>query len=113
MSSVQEFFVVDLRREFGGKYITFWRPRNSNYAYPLEWSGRYLLGELRPGYHQLKEGGRFIRFAVPCGVVEGMVCTSIIGEIDGGVYSVVENTDRNRRLLRKNRFDFTVVGKGA
>ncbi len=100
------YYVVDLRREFGGRYVTFWRPNNANYAYPLAWSGKYSLSELRPGYHDVKNGKAFIRFAVPCEVVEKMSCLSSPGDIDGGVYRIVVNDANNRRKLRAKRFDF-------
>jgi hypothetical protein len=99
------FFVCDLRPEFAGQpYVTFWRPENANYAWPLEWSGRYRLDELQPGYHEVRRGRTVDRFPVPCEVVEQLAKRSKPGQIDGGVWAVVPNTLRNRRILRAKRF---------
>ena len=99
-----EFFIVDLRREFRGKpYITFWRPKNANYAYPLPWSGRYLRADIDAagGYYAAKEGRSLVRFAVPCEVAERLGSPPGPGMVDGDVGPVVVNNAANRKALRE------------
>lgn len=99
-----EFYVADVRPEWrSNPYITFWRPKNCGYAYPLVWSGRYKQEELKPGYHDRKEGRVFIRFAVPCSIVEAIGVAPGPGMIDGNAGPVVLNTAQNRRALRTKR----------
>lgn len=109
-AEVDTFYVCDLRPEFRGQpYVTFWRPHNANYAWPLEWSGEYTTDQLQPGYHEVKEGRSFIRFAVPCHVVRLLTKKSAHGRIDGGVYDVVPNSPGARAVLRANRFPLRAV----
>jgi len=94
--SRDEFFIVDIRPEWHrNPYVTFWRPKNSNYAYPLAWAGRYTREQIEEGgsYYALKEGGRWHRFPVRCAEVEALA-TSMPGAgiVDGDVGPVVPQT---------------------
>ena len=101
----QEFFIVDIRHDWRKqKYITFWRPNNSNYAWPLTWAGRYsketVDGE---GHYYCNTNGRkeLIRFPVACEIVEAMALTEPdSGDIDGNVGPVLRNSQKVRRKLR-------------
>lgn len=101
-----EFFIIDLRREWRGqKYITFWRPNNSNYAWPLSWAGRYSQEtvDAEGWYYCNTNGGReLVRFPVPCEIVEAMALTPPdSGDIDGNAGPVLRNTKKVRRKLRR------------
>lgn len=103
--SSNAFFIVDLRREWKGQpYITFWRPRNANYAWPLSWAGRYTRDEVENGggYYARREGRSLIRFAVPCAAAEKVAVDPDYGMIDGDAGPVVRNTLENRRFLRRH-----------
>ena len=103
----QLYYVVDLRPEWRNQqYITLWRPQNSNYAWPLAWAGKYRIDELKPGYHQVRRGRIYERFAVACEVVDSLGGFSDPGDIDGGQMMVVWNTKHNRRTLQSKRFNF-------
>ena len=96
------YYIVDLRPEWRRKpYITFWRPDNAGYAFPLPWAGKYssLTVENGGGYYTNRDGRRWVRFAVPCGVVDAMGVLPKANEIDGDVGPVVTATAQNRRAL--------------
>lgn len=99
-----EYFIVDLRPEFArNPYVTFWRPKNAGYAYPLSWSGRYGKAEVIEGgsYYTKREGRSFTRFAVPCAIVEALAVAPKPGMIDGDAGPVVVNDASRRTALRK------------
>lgn len=101
-----QYFIVDLRTEFARKpYITFWRPENGGYAYPLAWAGRYGKAEVIDGgdYYTKREGRSHIRFAVPCAIVEQLAVAPAPGMIDGDAGPVVVNDAGKRKALRKAR----------
>lgn len=98
------YLICDLRKDWNWRpYVTFWRPNNSNYAYPLSWSGDYSKETVDEGanYYTEKDGRSFIRFAVPREVAEKIAENPRPGDIDGDTGPVVRNTDENRRILRK------------
>ncbi|WP_176083155.1 hypothetical protein [Martelella sp. HB161492] len=101
------FYIVDMRPDFlGGRYLTFWRPNNSNYAYPLSWAGKYTAGQIEDGllYYTVSNGRSLIRFAVPCHIADALAEPPEPGTIDGDASPVVSNTRRNRRKLREAAF---------
>lgn len=102
------FFVADLRAEWRrNPYVTFWRPRNAGYAYPLPWSGRYTREEIdaQPSYYASAEAGRYTRFPVPCSAVEALATDKPAAYvIDGDVGPVVPNTQANREAIRRARY---------
>lgn len=109
MSEGQEFFIVDIRREWRRqKYITFWRPNNAGYAYPLTWAGRYTKEtvDAEGHYYCNTNGSRsLLRFPVPCEVVEAMSLTPPdAGDIDGDAGPVLKNSEKVRRKLRRHAY---------
>lgn len=99
-----QFYIVDLRPKWSGNpYVTFWRPDNAGYAYPLPWAGKYDLQTVIEGgdYYTTREGRSLIRFAVRCEIVEAMGVTPSPGKIDGDVGPVVLNLPRIRQDLRR------------
>lgn len=96
------FLICDLRPDWNWRpYVTFWRPNNANYAYPLSWSGDYTEAEVMAGgsYYTTFEDGKLIRFPVARSVVEAMATTPRPGDIDGDTGPVVRQTDETKRKL--------------
>ncbi|MCD0415669.1 hypothetical protein LOC51_00445 [Rubrivivax sp. JA1024] len=106
--SDERYYICDLREEWRGKpCVTFWRPDNAGYAYPLPWSGQYTLNQLvaEPGYYWGKPFERpraaFIRFPVPCRIVDQLGSAPTPGLVDGDVGPIVWKTPRIVRRLRE------------
>lgn len=99
-----EFYICDLRKDWSRhRYITFWRPNNANYAWPLVWAGKYdqALVDEKADYYCVEDGRTFRRFPVPCDIVEALGVQPEPGDIDGNTGPVVLNTKANREKLRK------------
>ena len=104
---MSEFYIADMRKGWNGNpYVTFWRPENAGYAYPLPWSGKYSKETVIDGggYYTQKDGRSLTRFAVPCEVVDAIAESPRPGMIDGDAGPVVFNTADNRRKLRRAAF---------
>ncbi|WP_291365317.1 hypothetical protein [Acetobacter sp. UBA5411] len=110
-----EYFIVDVREEFRGKYITLWRPDNAGYCWPIPWAGRYSQMQILENheYYTTKrfsknapnfEGHAFERYPVACDIVTRLVETPERGDIDGDVGPVIRNTKKNRDYLLRHRF---------
>lgn len=100
----ESYLICDLRTEWKGKpYITFWRPNNANYAYPLSWAGDYTKATVDAAarYYTEMDGRTVLRFAVARGVAEAIAEAPEPGHIDGDKGPVVRNSGANRRVLRK------------
>jgi hypothetical protein len=98
------FLICDLRSEWNWRpYVTFWRPNNANYAYPLVWSGDYTEAEVMKGgsYYTTVEGGVLVRFPVLRSLVEPMAVQPDRGHIDGDTGPVVLNNPVNCEKLRE------------
>ncbi|KNY11863.1 MULTISPECIES: hypothetical protein [unclassified Shinella] len=98
------FLICDLRPEWNRRpYVTFWRPNNANYAYPLVWSGDYTEAEVMAGgsYYTTVEDGKLIRFPILRSLVVPMAVAPEPGHIDGNTGPVICNTARMRAQLRK------------
>lgn len=96
-----DFYIVSLkhtRREH--RYITFWRPDDAGYSYPLSWSGRYSEVNVRgnPGYYN--NGHSTI--AVPCSVVDPLGEDPERGQIDNDAGPVVRNIAEHWKVLLAN-----------
>lgn len=104
------FYIVDLRPKWRGLWaVTFWRPDNAGYAYPLSWAGKYTRQQVIAGgdYYTTRSGRFLIRFAVPCQVAEAMAVAPPPGQIDGDAGPIVFNTSENRANLRQAALRFT------
>lgn len=98
------FVICDLRPEWKYKpYVSFWRPKDAGYAYPLVWAGEYSGEHVLNGgrYYTAYEGGELSRFPVERSLVEALSEAPAPKEIDGDVGPVVRNTAALRRKLRK------------
>jgi len=103
MTTAPEYYICDLRPEFrSNPFITFWRAKNSGYAYPLEWAGKYDAATVIEGgtYYTARHGRSLIRFAVPCAVADSIATKPPARMIDGDAGPVVINNATNRRILR-------------
>ena len=117
MADLDEFYIVDLRPEWNkNPYVTFWRPNDAGYCYPLPWAGRYTAARVIEGgeyytdkaWTSSKGPGRFYtRFAVRCADVEAMGVepdTQGRGRIDGNTGPVLRMSGAMRNRLRRLRF---------
>lgn len=98
------FLICDLRPEWNWRpYVSFWRPKNANYAYPLVWAGDYTEDEVMAAgrYYTTVEDGKLIRFPILRSVVEPMAIAPDRGHIDGDTGPVIRNDARTRAKLRK------------
>lgn len=98
------FLICDLRTEWNWRpYVTFWRPNNANYAYPLVWAGDYTEADVMQGgsYYTTVESGSLIRFPILRSHVEPMARAPEPGHIDGDTGPVIRNDSRTRAKLRK------------
>ncbi len=101
------YYICDLRPEWRAKpCVTFWRPKNCGYAFPLPWSGKYTLAEVsaKPDYYWArpydKPKGALYRFPILCSVVDKFGCAPTPHLIDDDVGPVVWKTPRIVRALR-------------
>jgi hypothetical protein len=83
------------RRE---RYITFWRPDDKGYCWPLSWAGKYAEKAVMDNLGYYNSGCSAI--AVLASVVDALAETPRQGDIDGNAGPVVRNTKRNWRLIR-------------
>lgn len=93
-----QFYIVSVKHTMRrDRYITFWRPSDAGYAYPLSWAGRYhRAGVLaRTGYYN--DGISTV--AVPCSVVDPLGVDPIKGTVDNDAGPVVLNNAANWRTL--------------
>ncbi|WP_313194646.1 hypothetical protein [Shinella zoogloeoides] len=112
----EPFVICDLRKEWSWRpYVTFWRPKNSNYAYPLSWAGDYTKAEVdaQAAYYTEKEGRSLVRFAIPRSVAERLSEAPAPGIIDGDAGPVVVQTPENLRKLRAAAYIPATDAKGA
>lgn len=109
MTDAGAFYICDLRLSWRHKkFVTFWRPNDCGYAFPLPWAGKYTLQDVLEdigyywGRNSLSKKSPFIRFPVPCSAVDAIAVTPPPGVIDGDVGPVVPMTAETRRYLRAN-----------
>lgn len=75
------------------RYITFWRPENSGYSWPLPWSGRYSSESVMASLDYYNNGHSTV--AVPCSVIDPMGVAPEPGMVDGDAGPVVLNNKAN------------------
>ena len=108
------FVICDLRPEWRRKpYVTFWRPDNAGYAYPLVWAGDYseetIMGAQR--YYSAFDGANLIRFPVERSAAEALGVAPNPGAVDGDVGPVIPNNATMRKSLRKLVFTPSLISK--
>lgn len=100
----QSYVICDLRSEWRRRpYVTFWRPKNANYAYPLSWAGDYSKETVdeHAAYYTETENSELVRFAVTREVALSISENPRPGDIDGDAGPVVKQTADNIRILRE------------
>lgn len=103
-----QFYICDMRPEWRRKpFITFWRPNDAGYAFPLAWAGKYTRDEVILGgsYYYTTEDGALIRCPVAVKFADALGISPPPGVIDGDAGPVVKNTAANRRKLAQAAFD--------
>lgn len=102
------YVIVDVRSSFSGNpYITFWRPNDAGYAYPLSWAGDYTAEQLAENadyYMEHGSGGSMIRFPVLRSIAEKFGIKPAPGMVDGDAGPVVRNIKKNRATLELLRW---------
>lgn len=83
--------IVKTRRE--DRYITFWRPDDAGYAWPLSWAGEYSLERVNGNMAYYHNGERSV--AVDRAAVEALAVDPAPGDVDGNAGPVVLNTPEN------------------
>lgn len=93
------FYVISLKHSHKrDRYITFWRPENKGYAWPLSWAGRYTREQIEQSTEYYNNGSDTI--AVPCDFIETLAVAPFPKTIDNDAGPVVLNTvDHWRALL--------------
>lgn len=108
------FVIVDLRPEWKWKpYVTFWRPDNAGYAYPLVWAGDYSEGTIMGAqrYYAAFHGSNLIRFPVERSAAEALGVAPNLGEVDGDTGPVIPNNAAMRKALRRMAFTPSLISK--
>lgn len=106
------FLICDLRPEWNRRpYVSFWRPKNANYAYPLVWAGDYTEAEVMAGgsYYTTFEDGKLIRFPILRSLVEPLAVPPAPGRIDGDTGPVIVNTIGMQEKLRSVAYERAVL----
>lgn len=97
------YYICDMRREWLYKpYVSFWRPKDAGYAFPLSWSGKYTLERVvsQPHYYWHRNTKTFTRFPILCSVVDGLAVSPKPGTIDGDAGPVIWMNKNTRMTLR-------------
>ena len=78
-------------------YITFWRPEDKGYAWPLSWAGKYdeqaVMAE-RDYYHRGDD-----TLAVPCLLVDALAVPPTKGTVDNDAGPVLLNNKTNWKCI--------------
>lgn len=80
-------------------YITFWRPNDRGYCYPLSWAGIYSHQQVMANLSYYNQG--CASFAVRKEAVDALAESPAPGMIDGDAGPVIRNTGRNWQKLLK------------
>ena len=104
------YVIVDIRPKFSGcPYITFWRPDNAGYAYPLCWAGDYSEADIAADPEEYthrvdnREDSPLTMFPVLRSVAEKLGIKPAPGMVDGDAGPVLRNTRNIRAALELMR----------
>ena len=109
------YYLIDLREKNNrNPYITFWRPNDAGYCYPIPWAGEYTEERIIEGddYYtrrrwQVRTGadtGIWESIAVRTDLIKPFCIEPAYGMIDGNIGPVIANTGKIRTALRRLRF---------
>jgi len=97
------YYICDMRREWLYKpYVSFWRPDDAGYCYPLTWAGKYKIERIASqlGYYWHRNTKSFTRFPILCEEVDRIAVAPKPKTIDGDVGPVVWMNKNTRATLR-------------
>lgn len=90
------FYVISVKHTMRrDPFITFWRPENCGYAYPLSWAGKYPEDQISLNYHNSGDD----TIAVPVDVVDALAEPTPRGWIDNDAGPIVYNNRTNWNAL--------------
>lgn len=109
------YYVIALQEKINkNPYITFWRPNDAGYCYPVPWAGEYTEARIIEGGHyytcrrwqeKTKDyTGIWERIAVRTDLIKPFCIDPAYGLIDGDVGPVIANTGKMRTAFRRLRF---------
>lgn len=94
-----KFYIVSVthtqRRD---AFISFWRPDNAGYCWPLSWAGHYEEEAVQASLSYYNDGQ--LNIAVRADVVDAIAVTTPPGRIDGDAGPVVLNDETSWRKMR-------------
>lgn len=94
---MKDFYIVSIKHsQRHDPYITFWRPDNAGYAWPLSWAGKYDLDTVMRDLSYYNSGEDI---AVPCGMADSLAVAPAPRTVDGDAGPVVLNTKENWKEL--------------
>lgn len=97
---MKEYYIVNLsHHRKDQKYITFWRPNDRGYAWPLSWAGRYSEQMVFAHLSYYNSGDSI---PVLCDLIDPLAVDPKPGWIDGDAGPVVENTKANWDVIYAN-----------
>jgi len=100
----REFYIVSVvHTERRHSYVTFWRPKNSGYCWPLSWAGRYDEATVRGALSYYNDGENNI--AVDAATVDNLAQKPATGKIDGDAGPVVANNAATWRVLLQSMIE--------
>lgn len=98
---MNEFYIVSVQHtKRRDRYITFWRPDNKGYTYPLSWAGKYSRNTVLNNLDYYHQGTDTL--SVDAGAIEKIAVEPNPGVIDGDAGPVVLNSKRNWDVILAN-----------
>ncbi len=92
------FYIASMAHtERGHRYVTFWRPRNCGYAWPLSWAGKYTREEVTRNLTYYNNGESTV--AVRVEAIDALAVAPAPRMIDGDAGPVVINNADNWRAI--------------
>lgn len=101
--SEQLYYICDLRSVWLYKpYVSFWRPDDAGYCYPLSWAGKYRMERIASQryYYWERNTKSWLRFPIPCEAVDQIAVAPKPKTIDGDAGPVVWMNKNTRATLR-------------
>lgn len=88
-TEVREYYIASsYHTQSHQHYITFWRPENAGYCWPLSWAGKYTAEQVRDQFTYYNSERSL---AVPVDVVERFGLPPAPRHVDGDAGPVVPN----------------------
>lgn len=95
---IRHFYIASLKHtRRDNAYITFWRPDNCGYAWPLPWSGKYADERVLLDQDYYNNG--YDTIAVPCEMVDALAVPPVSGTVDNDAGPVVLNNRTNWKCI--------------